>query len=97
MGMNIKNEQACRLAKQLAKLTGESLTTAVTEAVRERLARLRGERDIDRAEVCSRSGEIVRLISKNHSERSIMPSCSTMSTDSRNDCRYLRDHCHPSG
>ena len=50
MGMNIKNEQACRLAKQLAKLTGESLTTAVTEAVRERLARLRGERDIDRAE-----------------------------------------------
>ena len=48
--MNIKNEQACRLAKQLAKLTGESLTTAVTEAVRERLARLRGERDIDRAE-----------------------------------------------
>jgi antitoxin VapB len=50
MGMNIKNEQACRLAKQLAKLTGESLTTAVTEAVRERLARLRGERDIDRTE-----------------------------------------------
>jgi antitoxin VapB len=50
MGMNIKNERACRLAKQLAKLTGESLTTAVTEAVRERLARLRGERDIDRAE-----------------------------------------------
>ena len=50
MGMNIKNEQACRLAKQLAKLTGESLTMAVTEAVRERLARLRGERDIDRAE-----------------------------------------------
>jgi antitoxin VapB len=50
MGMNIKNEQACRLAKQLAKLTGESLTTAVTEAVRERLARLRGECDIDRAE-----------------------------------------------
>ena len=50
MGMNIKNEQACRLAKQLAKLTGESLTTAVTEAVRERLARLRDERDIDRAE-----------------------------------------------
>jgi hypothetical protein len=27
MGTNIKNEQACRLTKQLAKLTGESLTT----------------------------------------------------------------------
>ena len=37
MGMNIKNKEAYQLTKQLAKLTGESLTTAVTEAVRERL------------------------------------------------------------
>ena len=41
MTMNIKNEEAHRLTKQLAKLTGESLTTAVTEAVRERLDRVR--------------------------------------------------------
>ena len=41
MGMNIKNEEAHRLTEELAKLTGESLTTAVTEAVRERLARVR--------------------------------------------------------
>jgi len=47
MGMNIKNEEAYRLTKQLAKLTGESLTTAVTEAVRERLNRVRRDRDID--------------------------------------------------
>lgn len=40
MSLNIKNEEAHKLAAQLAKLTGESLT----EAVRERLDRLRQER-----------------------------------------------------
>jgi antitoxin VapB len=50
MGMNIKNKQTYQLTKQLAKLTGESLTTAVTEAVRERLERIRGERGVDIAE-----------------------------------------------
>ena len=50
MTMNIKNEEAYRLTKQLAKLTGESLTTAVTEAVRERLERVRRERGVDLAE-----------------------------------------------
>jgi antitoxin VapB len=43
MGMNIKNPETQRLAQELAALTGESLTGAVTEAVRERLDRLRGE------------------------------------------------------
>jgi antitoxin VapB len=50
MSMNIKNKEAYRLAKQLTKLTGESLTTAITEAVRERLDRVRRERGIDLAE-----------------------------------------------
>jgi antitoxin VapB len=50
MGMNIKNEEAYRLTKQLAKLTGESLTMAITESVRERLARIRRERGVDLAE-----------------------------------------------
>jgi antitoxin VapB len=40
MSLNIKNEETDRLAHQLAGLTGESLTTAVTVAVRERLDRL---------------------------------------------------------
>jgi antitoxin VapB len=40
--MNIKNKEAYRPNKQLAKLTGESLTTAVTEAVRERARRKHG-------------------------------------------------------
>lgn len=42
MSLNIKNEEAHRLARQLAKLTGESMATAVTQAVRERLERVRG-------------------------------------------------------
>ena len=40
MALNIKNDETVRLAKRLAELTGESLTTAVTEALRERLARV---------------------------------------------------------
>ena len=50
MGMNIKNKEAYQLTKQLAKFTGESLTTAVTEAVRERLARVLRARGVDLAE-----------------------------------------------
>jgi antitoxin VapB len=44
MAMNIKNPEAQRLAQQVAKLTGESLTAAISEALRERLDRLRSER-----------------------------------------------------
>lgn len=40
MGMNIKNHEAQKLAHKLADLTGETLTSAVTEAVRERLERI---------------------------------------------------------
>ena len=40
MSLNIKNDETDRLAHQLASLTGESLTTAVPIAVRERLDRL---------------------------------------------------------
>jgi antitoxin VapB len=41
MSMNIKNKEAHRLTEELAKITGESLTAAVTESVRERLDRVR--------------------------------------------------------
>jgi antitoxin VapB len=43
MGLNIKNKEAHRLAEELTKLTGESLTAAVTTAIRERLERIRRE------------------------------------------------------
>ena len=41
MGLNIKNEETRRLAGELASLTGETLTGAVTVAVQERLERER--------------------------------------------------------
>jgi len=41
MAMNIENEETCRLVRELAELTGETLTAAVNEAVRERIDRLR--------------------------------------------------------
>ena len=40
MGINIKNEETVRLIRELAELTGEGQTAAVTGAVRERIARL---------------------------------------------------------
>jgi antitoxin VapB len=43
MGLNIKNDETHRLAEELSQLTGESLTAAVTVAVRERLERVRRE------------------------------------------------------
>ena len=43
MTLNIKNPEAHRLAQELAALTGESMATAVTEAVRERLVRVRND------------------------------------------------------
>jgi antitoxin VapB len=42
VALNIKDERADRLARELAAETGESITTAVTVAVEERLERLRG-------------------------------------------------------
>src|SRR5258707_7600504 len=47
MHLNIKNDEAHKLASELAELTGESLTSAVTLALRERLARERRRRRPD--------------------------------------------------
>ena len=44
MALSIKTEEADRLARELAGLTGETMTAAVTEALRERLARVRERR-----------------------------------------------------
>jgi antitoxin VapB len=42
MAFSIKNEEADRLARELAATTGETLTEAVLKALRERLQRERG-------------------------------------------------------
>ena len=43
MALNLKNKKTEELVQELSRLTGESLTAAVTEAVRERLERVRAE------------------------------------------------------
>jgi antitoxin VapB len=54
MGLNIKNEEAHRLATELAKLTGDSLTGSVIKSLRNELDRERRTR--------SREGVAERLL-----------------------------------
>ena len=59
MSLNITNEETCRLADELAQLTGETVTDAITVALRERLER---EREI--AERLKRMRAISKHIAK---------------------------------
>lgn len=56
MPLNIKSPEADRLVRELAALTGESITDAVILAVRDRLERLQARRGYDR-----RRAEILRI------------------------------------
>ena len=46
MGLNIKNDETCRLARDLARLTGETMTGAITMALRERMERVQRKRRV---------------------------------------------------
>lgn len=58
MSLNIKNEDAERLARQLATATGETVTRAVAVAVRERLERLQDDDRSAQARRAARMAEI---------------------------------------
>ena len=47
MGLNIKNEETCRLAGELARLTNTTKTGAVRQALRERLERETKRRGVE--------------------------------------------------
>ncbi len=47
MSINIKNEKTCQLASELAQLTGDTMTGAITIALRERLEREKRERSTE--------------------------------------------------
>ena len=47
MSLNIKNEETCRLAAELAGLTGETKTGAITVALRDRLEREQRRRNAE--------------------------------------------------
>jgi len=59
MGLNIKNPETCELAKELSTLTGESMTTAITKALQERLERLRHD---DNARIAAKVEQIMRMV-----------------------------------
>ena len=47
MGLNIKNEETCRWAGELARLTNTTKTSAVSQALRERLERETKRRSVE--------------------------------------------------
>lgn len=59
--IQIKNEDVARDIRELASLTGEGITDAVAEAVREKLAKVRGRSE---AEVQARRREVDRLLAE---------------------------------
>ncbi len=59
MALSLKDPETDTLARQVAKLTGESLTVAVRTALSERLARERLKRG-ERADISARLKEISR-------------------------------------
>ena len=56
MALSIKDDEADRLARELAAHTGETLTQAVTNALRERLARVTAGRSTGLLEEIERIG-----------------------------------------
>ena len=56
MSLNIKNDETCRLAGELARLTGETMTGAITVSLRERLAR---EKRLRNAEALTRELHVI--------------------------------------
>ena len=92
MSLNIKNEETCRLAGELARLTGETMTGAITVALRERLEREKRERS---AEALAREIRAIgRALRQAHGAWTLghraSATCSTMSTAYPNDYRYAR-------
>ncbi len=58
MALNIKDERTDRVARELARETGEPITTATRIALEERLARIRAQRT--RTASVSELSEIIR-------------------------------------
>lgn len=60
MGLNIKNAETESLARRLAAITGETVTGAITTAVRERLERVEGDDEQRRGAVVEHLMAIAR-------------------------------------
>jgi antitoxin VapB len=70
MALSIKTDEADRLARELSRLTGETMTAAVTKALAERLQRERAARVAD-AELPTRVRAFAARIRPNYDTRPI--------------------------
>jgi antitoxin VapB len=86
MGLNIKNKETYRLAEELAKLTGESMTTAITVAVRERLERLRQQRNVSLADRLLAIGKDCAAHLRGPLDPATMTTCFTINAAYLDDC-----------
>ncbi len=60
MQINIKNDEAHRMAQELSRLTGENMTQAVTSAIAERLSRKKAQKRTSRAGVRQKLDELIK-------------------------------------
>lgn len=68
MALNIKDPRTDRLARELAELTGESITTAARRALEERLERVRA-----RQTVATSSDDLLAIIERGRARRVLDP------------------------
>ena len=97
MPISIKNDQAEQIARNLAKLTGETLTEAIQKAVAERYDRLRRDRsgrtlEDELNEIALRCANRPVISTLTDDEILVM----TSSEPRPGDAGYFGDHCHPS-
>src|SRR5262249_55134858 len=95
MGLNIKNPEAHLMAEELSKLTGESMTTAVTIALRDRFDRVRQQQGVGLAVVFWRSARTARYASRSRFVPPIMAKFFMMSADYLDNRRYVRANRYP--
>src|ERR1700749_3692394 len=100
MSLNIKNAETHQLVQELAALTGETQTTAVTIAVRERLDRVRhlhepGLADRLLAIGADTAPRIRPPGPGSHSAAPITVTCSTTTRGFPRDRRHLGPHRDP--
>ncbi|TDR93375.1 type II toxin-antitoxin system VapB family antitoxin [Enterovirga rhinocerotis] len=70
MALSIKTDEADRLARELSRLTGETMTEAITRAMRERLERLRAAEEA-RKDYVSRMEAFVRARAGRYDRRPV--------------------------
>lgn len=90
MALSIKNPETERLARELANVTGESLTEAVTQALRDRLVRETGRGVILRCEKTSSAFKKKLLVCRCWTIEVPMRSLGI----TRTDCRPEHGHRH---